>query len=647
MLDYSTFRTSSLSDNKNKNNNSINGIASSSCMEIKGSLDDPVKKKNPSAEKYSLLESKDCGVVSLLPKMMTAEQSFLKASSCFTQQSSLFLDDKETNNNNNILNVTNIGSEGDDRGDDFYHRHVVEEQEEQGRKSYLSTISLAILVFYNVSGGPFGIEQSVRSAGNFFALLGYIVMPFVWSVPEALVTAELGSAFPEASGAVAWVEEAFGKEAGLMSGYLNWVSGATDNAIYPALFLEYLTSIMSGLTEYEKDELTTGFGRFFIVSGLSILLTAINYTGLEIVGSSSVVICILSMSPFVIMCLVGIPQVDPQKWFQMPNTTISTTYGGGQEDDDDTINSGPLPLLFFAGVFWRPFLNNMFWNLNSFDAAASFAAETRDLNKNYARGIFIGLVLIVVFYFVPLLVATGATNSSQHDWVEGHLAKVALEIGGPWLGAWTVFGAGISNVALFEAEMSADAYQLMGMAERGYLPKILATRSKKYGTPTYGILIGLFVIILMSVADFSQLVAMLNLNYSISLLMEYAAFVKLRFTHDHVTRPYRIPVSKWGAFLTTIPPCIGILIIFLCSSWWTLVYASLVVIIGLFMYILHQIARAKNWCEFNDDCRTTKKYCQMMSPPLTTDTYHPEGQQQQQQQEENLLESKIDEYTLI
>jgi len=58
-------------------------------------------------------------------------------------------------------------------------------------------------------------------------------------------------------------------------------------------------------------------------------------------------------------------------------------------------------------------------------------------------------------------------------------------------------------------------------------------RSKRYGTPVYGILIGLFVIILMSVADFSQLVAMLNLNYSISLLMEYADFVKLRFTHDH------------------------------------------------------------------------------------------------------------------
>lgn len=36
--------------------------------------------------------------------------------------------------------------------------------------------------------------------------------------------------------------------------------------------------------------------------------------------------------------------------------------------------------------------------------------------------------------------------------------------------------------------MSSDSYQLQGMAERGFLPKALASRSK-HGTPTYGILL--------------------------------------------------------------------------------------------------------------------------------------------------------------
>jgi hypothetical protein len=73
----------------------------------------------------------------------------------------------------------------------------------------LGVVSLAVLVFYNVSGGPFGMETTVRAGGNFYALLGFLIMPFVWSLQEALMTAELGTTFVEASGGVAWVEGTF------------------------------------------------------------------------------------------------------------------------------------------------------------------------------------------------------------------------------------------------------------------------------------------------------------------------------------------------------------------------------------------------------------------------------------------------------
>lgn len=94
---------------------------------------------------------------------------------------------------------------------------------------YLGVLPLAMIVFYNVSGGPFGVEESIRSAGFFVSILGFLVMPLVWSIPEALVTAELGAAYPEASGGVAWVEEAFGSAAGWQAGWLGWVAGATDS----------------------------------------------------------------------------------------------------------------------------------------------------------------------------------------------------------------------------------------------------------------------------------------------------------------------------------------------------------------------------------------------------------------------------------
>ena len=76
----------------------------------------------------------------------------------------------------------------------------VKPREEGDHSQKLSAVAVAVLVFYKVSGGPFGSEPGVKAAGPFYTLLGYIVFPIIWCIPEALITAELGSTFPEPSG---------------------------------------------------------------------------------------------------------------------------------------------------------------------------------------------------------------------------------------------------------------------------------------------------------------------------------------------------------------------------------------------------------------------------------------------------------------
>lgn len=455
----------------------------------------------------------------------------------------------------------------------------------------LKLLPLAVLVFYNVSGGPFGIEPSIRAGGNFYAILGFLIFPFIFSIPEALVTAELGSAFQDPSAGVAWVEEAFGERMGSLCGYLNWVSGATDNAIYPTLFLEYVTSVF--------DIHLEGIERFIFVAAITLFLSLLNYAGLEIVGNASLVVCIIAMSPFVLLTILGAPKVDPKRWWQMPEATIGATLF----DDDFQTAPGPLPLFHIGGIIWRPYLNNMFWNLNSFDAAASFASETTSVSTTYPRGIFLGLILCFVFYFVPLLVAVGATDYTQEEWVDGHLGSVAVDIGGQWLGGWTILAAGISNLALFEAEMSADAFQLMGMAERGYLPKIFQKRSK-YGTPMTGIAVGTMVILAFGMANFDQLLELLNVNYAISLLMEYAAFVKLRLCRKDIERPYRIPLPDWAAVLFVLLPTFGILCLFAISNWTVYAFSIGAILLGISFQRLGSFFKRRGW--FTYETRTMK-----------------------------------------
>ena len=61
-----------------------------------------------------------------------------------------------------------------------------------------------------------GLQDAVSAGGPLAAVLGFAILPLIWSVPEAMITAELTTSFPENSGYVAWVTAAFGPYWGFM-----------------------------------------------------------------------------------------------------------------------------------------------------------------------------------------------------------------------------------------------------------------------------------------------------------------------------------------------------------------------------------------------------------------------------------------------
>ena len=171
----------------------------------------------------------------------------------------------------------------------------------------MTTSTLLILTFYSVSGGPFGVESAVGTAGAFYSLLGFVIMPVLWAIPEALITAELSTAYPESAGFVAWVEEAYGPRLGLIEGFLSWMSGVCDNSLYPVLFCKYLFHCIG-----EESILSSPFFvRLFLV-WCCVFMGYINYRGLEIVGRVTIVICVVSLLPFVILTVLSIPKIDPK-----------------------------------------------------------------------------------------------------------------------------------------------------------------------------------------------------------------------------------------------------------------------------------------------------------------------------------------------
>jgi len=66
------------------------------------------------------------------------------------------------------------------------------------------------LLYAYCAGGPFGFEAMVSTAGPGMSLLFILVVPFLFSVPMALATAEMASMMPVQGGFYRWTRAAFG-----------------------------------------------------------------------------------------------------------------------------------------------------------------------------------------------------------------------------------------------------------------------------------------------------------------------------------------------------------------------------------------------------------------------------------------------------
>ncbi|EFJ45190.1 amino acid carrier 4, partial [Volvox carteri f. nagariensis] len=376
---------------------------------------------------------------------------------------------------------------------------------------------LVTLIFFEVSGGPFGTEDAVSAAGPLLTILGFLVFPVLWSVPEALITAELATAFPENSGYVAWVTAAFGPFWGFQEGLWSWMSGVTDNSLYPVMLAANL--------EVFFPQLAHGWPKYVFLVGMSLLLSGLNFRGLTVVGNAVITSTLAILVPFALLCVLCLPQI------QLSNYT---------RVDLDKVD-------------WSTFLNVMFWNLNYWDSVSTLAGEVRDPGRTFPRALLLAVVLVVAMYLLPTMAALGVPLLADGGgWKLGYYGPVAKQVGGPWLAAWIIVAAACSQVGQYQAEMASDSYQVQGMAERGFLPRALGRRSR-YGTPVYGIVLSSLGVLCLAWKTFTEIVTMLNAIYCLAELLEFAAFVWLRIKRPDLPRPYRVPLPTWGLVVMLLP----------------------------------------------------------------------------------------------
>lgn len=427
----------------------------------------------------------------------------------------------------------------------------------------LTILPLIFLIFYEVSGGPIGTEQAVQAGGPLLALLGFLLFPFIWSVPEALVTAEMATAYPENGGYVLWTSAAFGPFWGFLQGWWKWTSGIINNATYPILCLDYLQSILPSVG--------AGWGRLIGRMLFTGLLTYLNYRGLTIVGWSAVILGIICLLPFVIMIGFAIPKLDPSRWLSVDLHNVS----------------------------WREYSNILFWNLNFWDNASTLAGEVEDPERAFPKAILSAGVLVGLCYFLPLLAGTGAFDVVRSDWDDGYYPVLARRLGGQWLQWWMELGATLSCMGLFAAQMSSSSFQVLGMADMGILPAFFSSRSS-YGTPYIGILLSAIGAFLLSFMSFQDVIQAANALYSFGMILEFFAFIWLRIKNPNHPRPFRIPLGTVGVTLVCLPPCALLIFVVTLSSIKVIVLSCVLTVVGLLLYACLGCTKRRNWMKFLD-----------------------------------------------
>lgn len=430
----------------------------------------------------------------------------------------------------------------------------------------LTLIPLIFLIYFEVAGGPYGEEPAVKAAGPLYALLGFMIFPFIWSIPEALITAELSTAFPGDGGFVIWADRAFGSFFGSLMGSWKFLSGVINIAAFPVLCIDYLKKVI--------HPLESGWPRSLAIMVSTCILSFLNFTGLTIVGYVAVLLGLVSLSPFIIMSLAAIPKIKPHRWF-------SSGQKGLKKD-------------------WNLFFNTLFWNLNFWDNVSTLAGEVDRPQKTFPVALLVAVIFTCVAYLIPLFAVIGAVNVDQSQWDSGFHATAAEIIAGKWLKIWLEVGAVLSAIGLFEAQLSSSAYQILGMADLGFLPKFFGIRSKKFNTPWVGILVSTLITLGVSYMDFESIVASANFLYSLGMLLEFAAFIWLRMKRPQLKRPYRVPMKLPGLVIMCLIPSGFLVVIMVVATKIVYLVSGLMTLGAIGWYFFMKFLKAKNVIKFND-----------------------------------------------
>ena len=425
---------------------------------------------------------------------------------------------------------------------------------------------LVAATFFMVSGGTYGTEEIVHGAGYGRAILILLLTPLLWSLPTAFMIGELSSALPYEGGYYAWVRRAMGNFWGFQEAWLSLVASIFDMAIYPTLFVAYLTRMFPWFQEANRG--------WWVALAVVIACALLNIAGVKVVSLTSLWLFFALSAPFVAIVVLA-----PFKLGALANAVTKPTTSSVD------ILGGLLICM---------------WNYMGWDNASTIATEVERPQRTYPRAMLVAVAIVALSYVLPFA-AMWMTGLKASAWETGSWADIAGLLGGPLLRVGVVLGGIISAFGMFNALVMSYSRLPLAMAQDGMLPAIFGKLHPKSRAPWVAIVTLAMGWAMCLGLGFARLVTLDILLYGFSLMLEFVALAVLRFREPELARPFRVPGGLLGAIAIGIPPMLLLGFSIIRSEHeqvWNMssfAFGMILIAAGIVAYLINHALKPEGW----------------------------------------------------
>ncbi len=385
---------------------------------------------------------------------------------------------------------------------------------EQGLKKSIGVLgAMSLVVGCVIGAGVFFKPQAIYEATGGAPGMGMLawIIGGLASIFAALTFAEVAILLPRTGGMVAYLGEVYDEKVGFLAGWMQTV------IFYPAFLAGYGVTIGTELGKYVGAEFTLP-----IAIGVIAVLVALNTLGAKTTSGIQLISTVCKLIPLVLLMICGFLLGKGE------NPVFTPLVGEGKSAP--AVLGSTLLAVLFAFEGWTN--------------VGAIAGEMKNPGKDLPKAIIGGVSIIMAVYFVINLAYLWVLPAEQLMVESAPAAAVAVALFGPVGGTLVQVGIVISVIGAANGFLMSGSRVAYELAQMKTLPgsKYLSRLNGQQTPANAVILIGVLACIYSLSGQFNMLTDLAVFSCWIFYTLTFTCVFRMRKTHAHVERKYKVPL---------------------------------------------------------------------------------------------------------